>query len=194
MNDRQLIIIALVVIGIVLLWYAANKPPQTTEYDARNFVMNDAQVKYPEADIGILSTNYSSGSWKMKVKATLNASSPCPERIHLYYDYPAQQFATRLPEHITTNCEICLNVPECTIVFPEEALIASHTFSGAQDVQKFLDANPKATGSAEFKASYGKYSEVWVVRWNSDTHDMGWLEVVLDRYGKIEEIQATLPN
>ena len=187
MNDRQVIIVALVVIGIVLLWYAANKPAQTTEYDARNFVIKDAQGKYPEADISVLSTNFSANSWKIKIRATLNSSSPCPERIHLYYDYPAQQFEARLPEYITKDCRVCINVPECVILFPEEALIASHTFPGTQKVQEFLNANPKATGAAIFKDKIETYSNAWSVTWDSNSKS-GKMMVILDQFGNVQRI------
>jgi hypothetical protein len=192
MNERQTIIIVLVVIGIGVLWYAANKPSEVREYDARSFVQNDAQSKYPEADVAVISTNYSSGSWKMKVRATLNASSPCPTRIHLYYDYPAMQFATRPPEYITKNCQICLNVSECVILFPEEALIASHTFPGTDSVSSFLRTYPDAVGNAELRASYGKLTNVWVVEWNAGA-PAGMQTVVLDERGKVLDISFVPP-
>ncbi len=192
MNDRQLIIVGLVVAGIVLLWYAANKPAQTTEYDARNFVLKDAQGKYPEADISVLMTNFSGNSWKIKVRATLNATSPCPERIHLYYDYPAQQFEARLPEYITKDCRICINVPECVILFPEEALIASHTFPGTQEVKDFLNANPKATGNAK-KEEVGKFAGKWIVVWDSNSQ-IGKMEVMMDDYGREISKSLILPG
>ncbi len=193
MNERQTIIIVLVVIGIGVLWYAANKPSQTTEYDARNFVRNDAQSKYPEADVAVISTNYSSGSWKMKVRATLNASSPCPTRIHLYYDYPAMQFATKPPEYITKNCQICLNVPECVILFPEEALIASHTFPGTESVAGFLASYPNAVGRAELKPVYGTYTNVWIVDWSADASS-GVEKVTMDERGNVLELNFTAPS
>jgi hypothetical protein len=192
MNERQAIIIALIIIGIAFLWIAANKPTQITEYDARNFVRNDAQSKYPEADIEVISTNNSGGSWKMKVRATLNASSPCPTRIHLYYDYPAMQFATRPPEYITRDCKVCVNVQECVILFPEEALIASHTFPGTDDIGGFLSRNQNAVGMAEEKASYKDYTNVWFVQWNTDSA-AGSYSIYMDDRGKVLDISFTPP-
>ncbi|MFH1447710.1 MAG: hypothetical protein ABIG39_02505 [Candidatus Micrarchaeota archaeon] len=199
MEDRQLVVIGLVVIGIVLLWYIANKPNQTTEYDARNFVINDATSKYPEAEITVTSSNYTNNSWKMKVKATLNPNSQCPERIHLYYDYPAMQFATRPPEHITKNCQICMNVPKCIIVFPEEALIASHTFPGTERVQMSLDDFPNAIGEANFEESYMDYYDVWVVSWtytedgDSETPALFWgMTVTLDKNGNVLSLEEAI--
>ncbi|MFH0818142.1 MAG: hypothetical protein V1909_05945 [Candidatus Micrarchaeota archaeon] len=189
MNDRQVIIIVLVAIGIGMLWYMANKPTQTTEYDAKNFVVNDAQGKYPEADVEVLSTNYSQNSWKIKVKATLNASSSCPERIHLYYDYPAFQFSTRQPEFITKNCQICINVPECVIVFPEEALIASHTFPGTEAVKTFLVQHPTAKGNAKQLSSYKNFRNVWKIEWGEwKGPEVQGLYEMMDERGSVIEI------
>lgn len=189
MEDRQLLVIGLVLVGIVLLWYVANKPDQTTEYDARNFVINDATSKYPGADISVIASNYSDDSWKMKVSATLNPGSPCPERVHLYYDYPAMQFATGPPEYITRNCQICMNVPECIILFPEEALIASHTFPGTERVKAFIGQYPDAKGTASLAASYGSYSNVWEVEWGDwDGPEVQGIYAIMDDRGRVLEV------
>ncbi|MFH1470671.1 MAG: hypothetical protein ABIF01_02900 [Candidatus Micrarchaeota archaeon] len=189
MNERQIIIVVLVIIGIALLWYAANKPAEIKEYDARNFVINDVQGKYPEGDIEVLSTNFSAGSYKIKVKATLNASFPCPERIHLYYDYPAQQFATGLPEHITKDCKVCINVPDCVLIFPEEALIASHTFPGTEEIAQFLQEHPSATGTVTVVPVYETYSNVWNIEWGEwNGPEVQGQYVILDDRGRVLEV------
>jgi hypothetical protein len=189
MNERNLIIIILVVIGIAALWYAANKPASTSEYDARKFVINDAQSQYPEAEIAVEGLNFSQGSWKMKVRVTLNQSMQCPTRIHLYYDYPAMQFATRPPEYITKNCRICLNVPECLIVFPEEALIASHTLPGTDTVTRFLSYYPNSVGVAQFERAMESGINTWTVTWDSKDPQGGKRGIVLDEYGKVIEVK-----
>jgi hypothetical protein len=191
MDDRQLIIIGLVVIGIVALWYVANKPQQTTEYDARNFVLNDAKTRFPEAEVSVLSVNYSSNSWKIKVKATTEPTSGCPERIHLYYDYPAMKFETPPQEYITRNCLICINAPDCVIIFPEEALIASHTFPGTERTNAFLKTYPTANGNAEFMENYGNFSKVWLVGWASGASKQ---TIVLDERGKVLEEKYSGPS
>ncbi len=189
MEERQWVVLGLVVIGIVVLWYVANKPDVTSEYDARNFVINDATTKYPEAEIKVVSSNFTNNSWKMKVKATLGQNTPCPERIHLYYDYPALQFTTRPPEHITKNCEVCVNAPECILVFPEEALIASHTLSGTEVVKGFLEQTPEATGKASFLVSYGNYENVWQVEWGKwDGPEVQGIYAIMDKNGRVLEI------
>lgn len=184
MDDRQMIIIGLVVIGIVALWYAANKPQQTTEYDARNFVLNDAKTRFPEAEVSVLSVNYTGNSWKIKVKATTSPDSECPERVHLYYDYPSMKFETQPPEYITKNCQVCINAPDCVLIFPEEALIASHTFPGTSQTAAFLRQHPGATGTAEFMETYGQQARVWYIQWKGGGATQ---TIVLDEKGKVLE-------
>ena len=75
--------------------------------------------------------------FEVKAKVTENPETKCPGRKHIFYNYPAQNFVPQPPEVITSNCAVCVQ-GICTIAFPEEAVIASHTFAGTEAVQDYL--------------------------------------------------------
>jgi hypothetical protein len=100
--------------------------------------------------------------FEVKARVTENPASPCPERSHIFYNYPAQNFVPQPAEVITSGCEVCTE-GICTIAFPEEAVIASHTFPGTSAVEAFI----KATDGAGPHVSENPAGESWSVRWDS---------------------------
>jgi len=168
MNRKNiLLLIALFVAIISVVKIAEFFKTQVFEGDATKFVLEDLNSKYPGADIEIISiqrmTNEQGGNYfEIKTKVTKNQYTPCPERMHIFYNYPTQNFVPRQPEIITANCRVCTDSHlNCILVFPEEAIIASHTFPGTEDVEKYLKSYPDA------KAEITEDGSGWVVRWDA---------------------------
>ncbi len=161
------------------------------ESDASNFVMEDLHSKYPRAQIEIISVsaNYNEAGdqyFEVKAKVTNDAHSPCPQRSHFYYNYPTQNFVAQPPEVITKGCSVC-EVGICTIAFPEEAIIASHTFEGTGEVSNYLKANQDAVPLAI------EDQDRWRVIW--DSRGAGSYYVVsIHRTGKIVQVTRMIKD
>ncbi len=162
-----LLIIGLILIIAVLIKLIEFFQVNVVEADASKFVLEDLGNKYPGADIAIMTispkTNPGGGQYfEVKARVTENPSSPCPERSHIFYNYPAQNFVPQPAEVITSGCEVCTE-GICTIAFSEEAVIASHTFPGTSAVASYIKSYP----GAEPRASEKPGTESWLVRWDS---------------------------
>jgi len=180
---REILLIVLLLLVIALLvklveFFQVN----VVEADASKFVLEDLRTRYPAADIEIMTItpkyNERGGRYfEVKAKVTEDAESPCPRRLHLFYNYPVQNFVPQQPEIITNNCAVCTE-GICTIAFAEEAIIASHTFSGTEKVHSYITANRNAVPFVEGAP------DSWTVRWNSDTADSYYI-VKIHRTGTI---------
>ncbi|MEM4359299.1 MAG: hypothetical protein QXT45_02090 [Candidatus Bilamarchaeaceae archaeon] len=135
------------------------------EGDATKFVLEDLRSRYPNADIEIISTKeltneFGNRYFEIKAKVTKSPHTPCPERVHIFYNYPVQNFVPQPQEIITSNCTVCYE-PGCVLIFPEEAVIASHTFPGTELVSGYISNNPNTLHSvSETKVG-------WRVVWDS---------------------------
>ena len=182
-----LLIVALLLVIAVLVKLVEFFQVNVVEGDASKFVLEDLRTKYPTADIAIMTitpkTNDNNQQYfEVKARVTQGAESPCPERSHIFYNYPAQNFVPQQPEIITHNCAVCTE-GICTIAFPEEAVIASHTFPGTGDVQAYLNKNTNAVPSVSEKP------DSWEVRWSSQTANQSFV-VDIRRDGAISSVQA----
>jgi len=153
--------------------------------DASRFVMEDLRSKYPYADIEIMSMDKmmnAEGEEYLEVKArvTQMAGTPCPERMHLFYNYPSQNFVAQPPEVITSGCSVCQESP-CVIAFPEEAVIGSHTLAGSDAVTDYISLHKDASASAV------EHADSWRVSWDSPSSTY-YLEASVDRSGAILSI------
>ncbi|MEM4634234.1 MAG: hypothetical protein QW275_03710, partial [Candidatus Anstonellaceae archaeon] len=157
--------------------------PLTEEY-AKKFFMEDLKEKYPDADVReiveILALNSSDGApfYQLKARVTRGLDTPCPERLDVHYDYPPRNFVAQPPAYITKGCKICIGVESCILAFPEEAIIASHTYEGTGEISAFLKEHSDAKPQAEFKSSYGGFEDVWLVRWVSQSSNKSYLVVL----------------
>ncbi len=159
------VLVVLVVLIILLVKVVEFFKVNVVEADASKFVLEDLYSKYPGADIEILvikeKLNEENAKYfEIKAKVTTGALTPCPERMHIYYNYPVQNFVPQPKEYITRNCQVCTE-GTCTLAFPEEAIIASHTFEGTEDVHRFV---------TEKESAYPLVAENnndWVVTWDS---------------------------
>ena len=194
----SVLIILLLAAALSVAYFVFSKPAYPmTQDEAKAYFLEDLKEKYPAADVrevtDILNMTNPDGSQYYQLKATVTngLSTPCPERINVLYVYPPKNFVSQPPEYITKGCQICLNEPVCTIAFPEEAIIASHTYPGAEQVAAFIQSNSDAEPSASFADTYGNYTDVWLVKWVSASSGKGY-QVALSRGdNKVIEVTAT---
>jgi hypothetical protein len=182
---KEVLLILLALLAILSAYFVFAKPayPMTVE-DAKKFFLEDLKEKYPGADtrevMEISPQTYSDGTsyYQLKARVINGAGTPCPERIHVYYDYPPKNFVAQPPEYITKGCQVCINEPKCTLAFPEEAIIASHTYPGTEAVGNFIRQYADARASATAMDSYKNYAGVWVVEWTSQSSAVSYTVVL----------------
>ncbi len=191
----------LIAVALAVAWFIFSKPAYPlTGQDAKKFFLEDLQSKYPSADVrevtDITNATGADGNpyFQLKARVTNGLSTPCPERIHVYYDYPPKNFVSQPPEYITKGCQVCINEPVCVIAFPEEAIIASHTYPGTENVSKLIRQYSDAAPSAEYQESYGDYSGVWLVGWSSLKSSVGYKVIVSKTQNKVLEVMETSVN
>lgn len=172
--ETAVLFISLILFGVFMFGCPQQPALKTvTETEAHTFVIDDLGAKFPDADVReIIEMSQSDGSWYVKARVTHNFTTPCPVRMHVYYDYPRKGFIESPPEYITKGCRVCIEGP-CVIGTPEEAIIASHTMAGSDSVQSYIlahsDAKPEVKLYSEYiDAETGtKYRNVWIVKWFS---------------------------
>jgi hypothetical protein len=179
-----LLIIALILVIATLVKLIEFFQVNVVEADASKFVLEDLGSTYPGADTAIMTivpkTNANGARYfEVKARVTENPDSPCPERSHIFYNYPAQNFIPQPAEVITSGCTVC-SEGLCTIAFPEEAIIASHTFPGTSKVQSYIVSNEGAVPTVSEMVE----TESWLVKWNSNSAS-SYFTVNIHRNGTI---------
>jgi len=176
----------------VIICFVTFRETLYIKQDAVEFVMDDLQFKYPNAEYEVLDVqNVTSGNndyYSIKVSVTEEATSECPLRIHLYYDYPDQNFVTDPPDYITRDCKTCAGKPGCVLLFKEEAIIASHMVLGTEDVNQYINLNYNVTHETEYVTNYNDLFDVWQVTWKSDSAS-DYYTVVLKSDGTLHSIE-----
>jgi hypothetical protein len=163
---QGLIVLAVILTIAVALKVMEFFQSDVVEKDATRFVIEDLRANHPDADIAIMNitpkyNQQEKRYFEVKARVTDDALSPCPKRSHIYYNYPLQNFVPQPPEIITSaGCRVC-TTGTCTIAFPEEAIIASHTLNGTAEVQRYVDANPSAIPAAS------ETVDSWMVKWDA---------------------------
>ncbi len=156
--------------------------------DASKFVLEDLRSKYPNAEMEIMSINEKTNNagekyFEIKVRVTEDAFTPCPKRMHIYYNYPVQNFVPQPTEYITKNCTVCTE-GTCTIAFPEEAIIASHTLAGTEEVRQFIkDRTVYPTVSEE--------NNLWRVIWDSPS-SIYYYVVTVEKDGGVSLVEKMM--
>jgi hypothetical protein len=183
---REIVSIVVLLILIALLVKAIEFfKMDVVEADAREFVLEELHTKYPTADVEIMAVTAQYNDegeryFEVKTRVTEDPFGPCPQRSHIFYNYPVQNFVPQLPEVITSGCAVCTD-GICTIAFSEEAVIASHTFDGTEAVHSFIESYPDATPLVS------ENPESWLVTWGSSNADYQY-EVEVHRDGSILEV------
>lgn len=188
--------ILLLALLVVLLLVFPKAPANVSESDAKNWVLEDMRTKYPQASsLEIISVDQNSTtsagakSYSIKGAAVLDSNSLCPERYHLYYDYPKSNFVT-WTETIVKNCAVCTGQAQCIIAFPEQAVIASHTFNGTARVSQFITTYPAAMPNATFYESFNGVQNVWLVKYTAPESSYSLLVLVSKVDGKIISVDS----
>lgn len=164
---REITVTAVLLIIVIVLILGTKFYTGTFENsDAKKFVIEDLRAKYPGADkIEIVSYEKKSSDmgeyYVIKASVSEGLTTSCPKRTHFYYNYPLQNFVPAPPEYVVRNCKVCENNRPCVIAFPEEAIIASHTFPGSEKVHKYILDNKEASPSVT------KSTQGWNVVWTS---------------------------
>jgi hypothetical protein len=181
------LIILLAIVAFAAIYVVFSKPSYPlSEEGAKSFFLEDLKEKYPGADVReiveILPATASDGSpyYQLKARVTNGIATPCPERMHVFYDYPPKNFVAQQPEYITRGCKVCLDSPTCILAFPEEAIIASHTYNGTGEVTAFVKGNSDARAEAVFLDAFDGTVGAWKVTWSSATNPVSY-EVVLSK-------------
>jgi len=169
---REIVLLAVLVLILAGLLYFSSAFKKNSEGDARKFFLEDLSEKYPGADVReILNVSEvgtgGNGYLRLKARVTSGLYTPCPERLHVYYYYPQQNFIADVPEEITGRCVVCAETKTCVLAFPEEAIIASHKYEGAKKADEFIRAYPDAKPSFELLDEYGGVAGAWKITWDS---------------------------
>jgi len=186
-NTREVAILVVLILAIIILVGIIEFfQPDIQEADASKFVVEDLHSRYTDADIEIITITemYNDNGekyYEIKAKVTKDHLTPCPERMHIFYNYPDQNFITQPTEYITRDCEVCTE-GTCTIVFPEEAIIASHTFNGTEAVRNYIAVHDDAVPDAS--ESDGS----WTVIWNS-ANATNYYTINMGINGKIKSVE-----
>jgi hypothetical protein len=188
MNREAVLILILLVVIAVLVKVVEFFQVDVVEADASKFVKEDLNSKYPGSDIEIMGisgkSNLQGGKYlELKARVTEGALTPCPERSHLFYNYPEQNFVPQPAEAITRNCKVCTE-GICTLAFPEEAIIASHTLKGTEIIQNYLKLHPDAWPTAV------EAQDSWEVLWQSPSADNSYT-VALKNDGTVLKTSAS---
>jgi hypothetical protein len=171
MKSHTLLIFLILIAGLALLYFFSlfGSTPQT---DAKKFFMEDLETSYPDADIReVLSINkVGTGAeeyYILKARVSKNMDTPCPERIKVEYNYPARNFLKE-DEKTVQGCQVCVkDSANCHISYPEEAIIASHTYNGTERVKGYIENYPSAYANAQLLENYGGEINVWEIEWFS---------------------------
>jgi len=171
------LLILLAIVALIAAYAIFTKPSYPmSEEDAKKFFIEDLNSKYPSADVRevveIIPSTASDGSpyFQLKARVTNGMGTPCPERMHVFYDYPPKNFVAQPPEYITKGCRVCIGVQQCMIAFPEEAIIASHTYNGTEQVASFVKGNSDAKAEAIYMENLNGQVGIWMVTWSSATN------------------------
>lgn len=161
---REIIIIGVLILIIIILVLGMKLTTIIVERsDAAKFVLEDLRARFPDADkIEILSMEQHTNEkgeqyYLIKARVSDNLTTPCPTRVHYYYNYPQQNFVPAPPEYIVKDCKVCERTP-CVIAFEEEAIVASHTLPGTEEVNSYI-ANAGALPTV--KRKNGRWEVLW---------------------------------
>ncbi len=136
------IIIALVFITIYLVFgNMILKPSQIGQQQAEQFVINDLNKTYPNANITIINESRSAienNSWNIVLRIILNQTKVCPTLFIIGFDYPATGLEPSIYNMYTDKCIIygisnnSLNQYSSYIIStPQVAVVRAYNLSGS---------------------------------------------------------------
>jgi hypothetical protein len=164
-------IVFLVIVAFLMFAIYTNLYRTHTEEDAKKFFQEDLAYTYPDADIReIVSVKkIDQDNYFLKAHVTKGFYTPCPEKIEVEYTYPIRNFLSTQTK-LVSGCKVCIeDKKNCYIIYPEEAIIASHTYPGTERIAEFIKIYPKAKPSVEFLENYSNYNKVWKIEWKDES-------------------------
>lgn len=167
------VLIILIIIAAIAVFSFTHVFNNSPEVDAKKFFEEDLQESYPNADIReILSVNKVGTGYSeyyiLRARVSSQMDTPCPERIEVEYNYPSRNFV-KTDEKIVYGCQVCIeNTQNCYVSYPEEAIIASHTYPQTQRISDYLSKYPNAFPQSALLPTFGDEKNVWEVQWDSD--------------------------
>lgn len=181
---KEVLLILLLLIATLAFLSFTRQFSSRSEEDARKFFLEDLQDSYPAADvrdiIDVLRVGEGPDSYYvLRARVSFNLTTPCPQRLEVEYNYPARSFVKR-NDTLVRGCQVCLNRPHCVVSYPEEAVIASHTYNGSEKVGDYLARYPSAKPKARLLDNYDGERSVWQVDW-SDPSAPGALSVLISQ-------------
>lgn len=186
--SRVVVLVLLIAISAILVLSLSRSIDNMRTEDAKKLFLDDLQRKYPNADVReVFEITPQAGKngtyYTLKARVSSNLIYPCPERLHIYYNYPPQNFVTQPADIITKDCKLCINEPTCILAFEEEAIVASHTYPNTDTIASYIRAYPDAIPTASFASEYDIYKNVWIVKWDSKSAPYS-LKVLLSKTEK----------
>jgi hypothetical protein len=172
MKTGTVLIILLIVAAIAIFSFNQlfASAPQT---DAKKFFEEDLKESYPYADVReVLSINkvgaLTGEYYVLKARVSSGMDTPCPERIEVEYNYPSRNFV-KTDEKVVSGCQVCIEDKEnCHISYPEEAIIASHTYNGTQRIAEYIKTYKNPYPLATLLPELDGEKNVWEVSWDSN--------------------------
>lgn len=171
---KEVIFALLLVVAIVALLSLSSRFNRGSEADARKFFTEDLANSYPDADVREILTSAQVGEgesayYLLKARVSYNLSTPCPSRWEVEYYYPPQSFVRRTPMRLVSGCQVCNRNPSCVLSYMEEAVIASHTYAGGEQVGSYISTHPDAKPGAVLLPMWNNMLDVWQVDWKDNT-------------------------
>ena len=160
----------LFIIALLMFIIYTNVYSTHTEKDAKKFFQEDLIYSYPDADLReIVSVKkIDENRYVLKAHVTKGFYTPCPEKIEVEYTYPVRNFLSTQTK-LVSGCKVCIeDKKNCYIIYPEEAIIASHTYGGTEKIAEFIKTYPKAKPFVELLENYSNYNKVWRVEWRDE--------------------------
>ncbi|VVC02032.1 Uncharacterised protein [uncultured archaeon] len=173
---KEVIFILLLVVAVVALLSLSSRFNRGSEADARKFFTEDLANSYPDADVREILTSAQVGEgasayFLLKARVSYNLSTPCPSRWEVEYYYPPQSFVRRTPTRLVSGCQVCSGSPNCVLSYMEEAVIASHTYAGSEQVGNYLTGHPAAKPTAKLLSVWNNQLDVWQVDWKDNSSE-----------------------
>ncbi len=190
---KEAFLILLIIVAVALLLSFSRLFGTNTAEDARKFFAEDLQDSYPDADLRVINNVTKVGDgpdayYSLTASVSSNLSTPCPERLEVEYYYPQRNFVKRA-QKVVYGCKVCINTPKCVITYPEEAIIASHTYEGSQVVKDYLAQYPHAVPNATLLADLAGTPNVWEVDWTDPAAPRGLRVLISQRSNDIVGVQ-----
>ncbi|MEM4158384.1 MAG: hypothetical protein QXH71_01455 [Candidatus Anstonellaceae archaeon] len=166
------ILLFLLIVAVVSFFLFLRIFNYTTEQDAKKFFEEDLNYTYPDANekkiISIQRVAEGEEEYVLRAWVSRGLDTPCPEKIEVQYSYPSRNFLGNELK-LVSGCSVCqTDKINCHIIYPEEAIIASHTYEGTEKIKEFIKKNQDAKPSVEFLENFEGNNYVWKVNWTSE--------------------------